>query len=87
MDDTSHEPHFLVPISVQLRNRVGALSHITRLLENMRVNIEDINISGDSDIKNMYFLLQVENEKHLDKIMDALNNQAQVINVTRTFEK
>jgi len=87
MDDTSHEPHFLVPISVQLRNRVGALSHITRLLENMRVNIEDINISGDSDIKNMYFLLQVEDENHLQKIMSALNNQAQVINVTRTFEK
>ena len=87
-DSSSNDnAHFLVPIKVQLRNRVGALSHITSLLENMRVNIEDINISGDTDIKDMYFLLQVEDEKNLLHIMEALNNQSQVIDVTRTFEK
>lgn len=85
MDENQHESHFLVPVNVQLRNRVGALSHITQLLENMRVNIEDINISGDSDIKKMYFLLQVEDEKHLAKIMEALHNRSQVISATRSF--
>ncbi len=38
VEDNNDEAHFLVPITVQLRNRVGALSHITSLLENMRVN-------------------------------------------------
>jgi (p)ppGpp synthase/HD superfamily hydrolase len=69
-----------------MRNKVGVLSHITNLLENMKVNIEDINISGDADIKDMYFLLQVEDEKHLQRIMNSLNNKSQIIDVIRIFE-
>lgn len=85
VDDTRAESHFLAPINVTVRNRVGVLSHITNLLEDMRVNIEDINISGDSDVKEMYFLLQVNNEKHLRQIAQSLNNQSHVINVSRAF--
>ena len=85
VDDTTSESHFLAPLDVTVRNKVGVLSHITNLLENMRVNIEDINISGDSDVKDMYFLLQVNNEKHLRQIAESLNNQSQVIDVSRPF--
>jgi (p)ppGpp synthase/HD superfamily hydrolase len=85
VDDTTSESHFLAPLNVAVRNRVGVLSHITNLLEEMRVNIEDINISGDSDVKDMYFLLQVNNEKHLRQIAESLNNQSQVIDVSRPF--
>ena len=85
VDDTRAESHFLAPINVTVRNRVGVLSHITNLLEDMRVNIEDINITGDSEVKDMYFLLQVDNEKHLRQIAQSLNNQSHVIAVSRAF--
>ncbi len=87
VDDTSQESHFLAALNVQVRNRVGVLSHITDLLEKMRVNIEDINITGDRDIKDMYFLIQVNDATHLRQIAEAINNQHHVLDVTRVFDK
>ena len=87
VDDTSNESHFLAPLNVQVQNRVGVLSHITDFLEKMRVNIEDINIAGDSNIKDMYFLLQVKDASHLRQIAESLNNQSHVIDVVRLFDK
>ncbi|MEE9310348.1 MAG: RelA/SpoT family protein [Cocleimonas sp.] len=87
VDDTSNESHFLAPLNVQVQNRVGVLSHITDFLEKMRVNIEDINIAGDSNVKDMYFLLQVKDASHLRHIAESLNNQSLVIDVVRLFDK
>ncbi len=87
VDDTSDESHFLAPLNVKVQNRVGVLSHITDFLEKMRVNIEDINISGDSEVKDMYFLLQVNDAAHLRKIAESLNNQSHVLDVVRLFNK
>ena len=84
-DDVQKESHFLAPLRIQVRNRVGVLSHITDLLETMHVNIEDINISGDSTVKDMYFLLQVDNNNHLRHIAESLNNLSHVLEVTRVF--
>jgi len=84
-DDVQKESHFLAPLRIQVRNRVGVLSHITDLLETMHVNIEDINISGDSTVKDMYFLLQVDNNTHLRHIAESLNNLSHVLEVTRVF--
>ncbi|MEE9326511.1 MAG: RelA/SpoT family protein [Cocleimonas sp.] len=86
VDDTHKESHFLAPLKVQVRNRVGVLSHITDLLEKMRVNIEDINIVGDNEVKEMYFLLQLKDGSHLRQIAESLNNQSHVLDVTRTFD-
>ncbi len=87
VDDTSNESHFLAPLNVQVQNRVGVLSHITDFLKEIRVNIEDINIAGDSNVKDMYFLLQVKSASHLREIAESLNNQSHVINVVRLFDK
>ena len=76
----------MAPLEVRVRNRVGVLSHITHLLEKMRVNIEDINISGDDNVKDLYFLLQVENTNHLRKIAEAFDKISHVINVARLFK-
>jgi len=87
VDDTSNESHFLAPLNVKVENRVGVLSHITDFLEKMRVNIEDLNISGDSEVKDMYFLLQVSDAVHLRQIAESLNNQSHVLDVARLFDK
>ena len=87
VDDTSKESHFLAALNLQVRNRVGVLSNITDQLEKMRVNIEDINISGDSDIKDMYFLIQVNDTAHLRSIAESLNNLSHVLDVARVFNE
>ena len=87
VDDTTGESHFLAPLNVQVQNRVGVLSHITGFLEKMRVNIEDVNIAGDSNVKDMYFLLQVKNAVHLRQIAESLKHQSHVISVARLFNK
>ena len=87
VDDTSKESHFLAALNLQVRNRVGVLSNITDLLEKMNVNIEDINISGDSDMKDMYFLIQIMDTAHLRSVAESLNNLSNVLDVVRVFDK
>ncbi len=84
-DEVKNKSHFLAPLSVQVRNRVGVLSHITDKLEKMQVNIEDMNISGDTYIKDMYFLLQIDSANHLRRVGESLNNLSHVLDVTRIF--
>ncbi|MEH6457822.1 MAG: RelA/SpoT family protein [Cocleimonas sp.] len=86
VDDTSKESHFLAALNLQVKNRIGVLSHITDLLEKMDVNIEDINISGDKEMKDMYFLIQVRDGSHLRLIAESLNNQSHVLDVVRVFD-
>ena len=86
VDDTSIESHFLAPLNLQVRNRVGVLSHITNLLEKMDINIEDINISGDKEMKDMYFLIQVRDGAHLRLVAESLSSQSDVIDVIRVLD-
>lgn len=85
VDDTSKESHFLAALDLQVRNRVGVLSNITDLLEKMNINIEDINISGDKDMKDMYFLIQVRDGAHLRLVAESLSNQSHVLDVVRVL--
>lgn len=85
-DVNKKDAFFLAPIEVRVRNSVGVLSHITYLLEKMRVNIDDINISGDKNIKDLYFLLEVDNASHLRNIAESFNSLSHVIKVARPFK-
>jgi len=66
---------------------VGVLSHITYLLDKMCINIEDVNISGDKNVKDLYFLLEIDSASHLRKVAESLNSISHVINVARPFKK
>ena len=87
VDDTSKESHFLASLNLQVKNRVGVLFHITDLLQKMHINIEDINISGDKDMKDMYFLIQIRDGEHLRQVAEALKNQSHVLDVSRVFDR
>ncbi len=84
-DEAKKEGLFLASLNVRARNRVGVLSHLTHLLEKKRVNIEDIHITGDDKIKDLYFLLQVESSNHLRRIAEAFTRMSHVIDVSRPF--
>ncbi len=86
VNDTSKESHFLAALNLHVKNRVGVLSHITDLLEKMDINIEDINISGDKEIKDMYFLIQVRDGSHLRLVAESLKSQSHVIDVVRVLD-
>ena len=86
VNDTSKESHFLAALNLHVKNRVGVLSHITDLLEKMDINIEDINISGDKEIKDMYFLIQVRDGSHLLLVAESLKSQSHVIDVVRVLD-
>lgn len=85
-EEAKRDAIFFAPLEVRVRNKVGVLSHITYLLDKMRVNIEDISISGDKNVKDLYFLLEVDSANHLKKIAQSLNNISHVINVARPFK-
>ena len=87
VDDTSKEPHFLSAINLRVKNRVGVLSHITNLLQKLDINIEDINITGDKDMKDMYFLIQVRDGAHLRSVTESLASQSHVLDVFRVLDR
>ncbi len=76
---------FLTPIKILANNHYGVLFKITNLFNRMQVNIEDLAITGDSEVKEMYFLLQLENTKRLQEIINSLNNLSDIISVSRAF--
>ncbi len=76
---------FLTPIKILANNHYGVLFNITTLLNKMEVNIEDLSITGDSQVKEMYFLLQVKDTRRLQEIIRGLNELHDVINITRAF--
>jgi (p)ppGpp synthase/HD superfamily hydrolase len=81
-----HTEHcFLTPIKVFVNNHYGVLFNITNLLNKMKVNIEDLSITGDREVKEMYFLLQVKNIERLQDIIQRLDELSDVIRITRTF--
>lgn len=86
VDDRRIESHFLAALNLQVRNHVGVLSHITNLLEKMNINIEDININGDNEMKDMYFLIQVRDGAHLRLVVESLKSQSHVRNVVRVLD-
>ena len=76
---------FFTPIKILADNHYGVLFEITNLLNRMEVNVEDLTITGDSEVKEMYFLLQLEDTKRLQEIINSLNDLSDIISVVRAF--
>ena len=82
-EETDQE--FLAPLKISANNQYGVLFRITSLLNRMKVNVEDLTITGDSAVKEMYFLLQVKNTQRLQEIIRNLNDVSDIIRVDRAF--
>ncbi len=87
---TSWEPEdnaeFLVPLKVLANNKIGVLSGITQIIEQADSNIEDINISGDRDKKELRILIKVENTKQLNNLIKILHTETAISDVSRLFK-
>lgn len=77
---------FLAAIQTQAHNVVGVLHHITQLMHELNVNIEDVNTSGDQRIKETRWVLWVRDLEHLNMIIKKVGHVPSIIRVKRVEE-
>jgi len=82
--DPHHPQTFPARLRVTARNEVGALGTITSLIADYGSNIGNLSMSQrDSDFYDMQIDLEVQDLKHLNRIMSALNGLSVVHTVLR----
>ena len=84
--DTLQQP-FLAAIQTQAYNVPGVLFSITELLQQMKVNVEDISSSGDRAIKDTRWVISVRDLDHLNEIIRLVEHVPSVIRVSRSREE
>ncbi len=82
-DSLAHE--FNACLLVRARNTVGVLRTITSRFESLGINIEDLNITGDVDVKENHLLIKVKSTTHLQQIIDSLKKERSILYVQRLF--
>jgi RelA/SpoT family (p)ppGpp synthetase len=81
--ETEQNLKYFAAIKIHAKNQVGVLHSITEIFHEQNVNIEDLNISGDENTKEMRILIKVEDTRHLQSIAKKLQHEKQVIEVSR----
>lgn len=75
---------FSSQISVETKNKPGALAEVATTIADAGSNIEEVSVLGrHEDCSVMAFLLQVQDRKHLAKIMRKVRQMPNVIRVGR----
>jgi len=75
---------FSSQISVETKNKPGALAEVASTIADAGSNIEEVSVLGrHEDCSVMAFLLQVRDRKHLAKIMRKVHQMPNVIRVGR----
>ena len=75
---------FSSQISVETKNKPGALAEVATTIADAGSNIEEVSVLGrHEDCSVMAFLLQVRDRKHLAKIMRKVHQMPNVIRVGR----
>jgi RelA/SpoT family (p)ppGpp synthetase len=78
---------FSAGVVVDVRDVKGMLRQITQCLENMDVNIIDLNITGEGQVKQDTLIIQVNDLGHLQEVMRQLKHIPNVLNVSRLTKK
>ena len=78
---------FSTGIVIDVRDVKGMLAHITKCLDDMDVNIVDLNITGEGQIKRDTLIIQVRDITHLQQVMRQLKHIPHVEDVTRLLKK
>nr|CAA6820007.1 MAG: GTP pyrophosphokinase (EC, (p)ppGpp synthetase II / Guanosine-3',5'-bis(diphosphate) 3'-pyrophosphohydrolase (EC [uncultured Thiotrichaceae bacterium] len=84
-EDTGQQ--FLAGILTQAYNVPGVIFHVAELFEQMKVNIEEVNTKGDSNIKQTEWIVHVNDLEHLREIIRLVEHVPSVIRVKRLLPK
>ena len=81
------EQMFDTGVVIDVRDVKGMLHHITKCLDDMDVNIVDVNITGEGQVKQDTLIIQVRDLEHLQQVMRQLKHIPNVEDVTRLLKK
>lgn len=70
-------------LSIEVSNRVGALSSVSNTLHDLGINTEEMHISGDNDTKVFYIVIEVLDTEHLHNVAHKLQELDLVLSVSR----
>lgn len=79
------QQEFEVTLQIHAKNKVGALFSITNALQKHGFNIEDININGDKDVKELRLLIKVKHNAQLQTLFKSLEEEEPIISAKRIF--
>ena len=78
---------FSAGLTIDVRDVKGMLHHITKCLDDMDVNIVDLTITGEGQVKQDTLIIQVTDIEHLQEVMRQLKHIPNVLNVSRLIKK
>lgn len=82
-DYDKNEQQFLTGIHTQAHNVPGVIFHTAELFQQMDVNVEEVTTSGDGNIKDTKWIIQVRDLDHLKSIIRMVEHVPSVIRVKR----
>jgi RelA/SpoT family (p)ppGpp synthetase len=82
--DGKQQQQYSASVSIEVRNRVGAISSITHTLQDLGVNIEELHVGGEQDAKTCNLIIGVWDIKHLRNIARKLQELELVTSVIRS---
>ena len=84
--DQEDDSEYTVPLQIIANNKIGVLSGITQIFQEANTNIEDINITGDRERKELRILVKVKNTQQLNKLIRSLHTETAISEVSRLFK-
>ncbi len=81
--ELSEGQSFLAELETQAHNVPGVLYHITELLQQLNINVEEISTSGDHNIKDSKWLIRVHHLTHLTEVIRLIEHVPSVLWVRR----
>ncbi|RVU85853.1 bifunctional (p)ppGpp synthetase/guanosine-3',5'-bis(diphosphate) 3'-pyrophosphohydrolase [Leucothrix sargassi] len=82
--DNKKQQTYSAAVTIEVRNRVGAISSVTHTLQGLGVNIEELHVGGEQDAKTCHLIIEVMDSKHLRNIARKLQELELVISVIRS---
>jgi len=82
--DVEKPTDFQVEVQIKAVDRKGLLSDVTTVLSEMKISITSLNartVKDQTAILNL--VLEVNDTKHLEKLMQKLKNLKSIINISR----
>ncbi len=85
---SQHEVAFLTGLKIKGTDRVGLINDVTKIIsDELKVNMSSMSIHTESGIFDGEIMLYVNDTRHLEQLIDKLNNVEGVVKVSRFDSK
>ncbi len=81
--DVDKDKQFLVSLYILCQNRKGMLADISKAITDTDTDIVGVDIRREDNLANGYIMVQIQNLRHLTRVMNKISAVKGVISVTR----